>query len=442
MVIVDQFAQYIKNQNLVQIQDKILLAVSGGKDSMLMATLFKMLNYDCIIAHCNFKLRGEESDLDEALVREYAQELKFPVHVKCFETEAYASENKISIQMAARDLRYVWFEELRTALVCSVTAVAQHKHDHIETVLFNLTRSTGLLGMTGIKPKRAALIRPLLFLSSDLVGQEVVRLEIPYRDDQSNFSSKYARNKIRLEIIPKFQEIQPDFLEVLGQNIIHFQESYDFIQSYIHDLRGRLFLSQSDYIIIEKSAIEAYINNSYLIFELFKPYGFQKAVLMDMISVFFQEMGQIFTSPNYELLLDREQLILREIKKLPEINHQINSSESIIVLGAKQFSIAKDTHVDFTLDSKKSVQIDGEKLIFPLLIRNWQMGDWFIPLGMEGRKKLSDFFIQEKVNRFEKQTVPILVNGNGEVIWVVGFRLDNRYKISDYTKKVLTLVYI
>src|SRR5690606_31414278 len=164
MVIVDQFAQYIKNQNLVRIQDKILLAVSGGKDSMLMATLFKMLNYDCIIAHCNFKLRAEESDLDEALVREYAQELKFPVYVKCFETQAYASEHKISIQMAARDLRYAWFEELRIALKCSVIAVAQHKNDHIETVLLNLTRSTGLLGMTGIKPKRDALIRPLLFL--------------------------------------------------------------------------------------------------------------------------------------------------------------------------------------------------------------------------------------------------------------------------------------
>ena len=441
MVIADQLAQYIKNQNLVQIQDKILLAVSGGKDSMLMATLFKKLNYDCVIAHCNFKLRGEESDLDEALVREYARELKFPIYVKNFDTEAYALENKISIQMAARDLRYDWFEELRTALHCSVIAIAQHKNDHIETVLLNLTRSTGLLGMTGIKAKREALIRPLLFLSADAIGKEVARLQIPFRDDQSNFSSKYARNKIRLEIIPKFQEIQPDFLDVLSQNIIHFQESYNFIQSYVNDLRAKLFLVQGDYITIEKSAIQEYIDNSYLIFELFKPYGFQKNVLLDMISVFSQQMGQIFASPGFELLLDRGKLILRELKNIPQSNYQVPNADAIIAIGSKQFKMAEAVAADFTHDNNESIQIDAGKLIFPLLIRYWQLGDWFIPLGMKGRKKISDFFIQQKVNRFEKQSVPLVVNGNGEIIWIVGFRLDNRYKVSDNTKKVLTFVY-
>jgi len=440
MVIADQLAQYIKNQNLIQIQDKVLLAVSGGKDSMLMATLFKMLNYDCIIAHCNFQLRGQESDLDEALVRKYAKKLGYPVYVKCFDTNDYAKTHKISIQMAARDLRYAWFEELRTDLNCLVVAIAQHANDHVETVLFNLTRSTGLLGITGIKPKRDSLIRPLLFLSANSISQEVSRLAIPYRDDQSNFSTKYARNKIRLEIIPKFQEIQPDFLDIMSQNIQHFQESYNFIQNFVNDLRQKLFVIQDDYITIDKSAIKEYINNSYLIFELFKPYGFQKTVLTDMISVFSQEMGQVFTSPSFELLLDRGQLVLHKIKNSKDMHHLVPHLDAIITIGSKQFMFSADVPVDFNLD-KHSAQIDGEKLIFPLLIRQWEVGDWFIPLGMKGRKKISDFFIQQKVHRFEKQSVPIVVNGNGEIIWIVGYRIDNRYKVSDNTKKVLTLVY-
>ncbi len=463
-----KFSHFLSKNELLNRSEKVLLAVSGGKDSMLMMHLFHDLGYQIGIAHCNFQLRGKESNLDEELVRNYALQHQIPFHVIHFDTEEYADEHKISIQMAARELRYEWFEQLRTEFGYGKIAIAQHLNDHIETSLFNLSRSTGLKGLLGISIQRDHLIRPLMCFTGAEVEKIVKDLQIPYRDDQSNFSSKYARNKIRLEIIPKFKEIQPDFEQIFLENIKHFEESYQFIQRIVSEKRKELFYEKGKYVYIQRAELSQYLSDAYFLFELFKPYGFQKSILEEMIAVWDRPMGQVFESSDHELLMDRDQLIIRKrsaLKKEQElileeenVSKHLHEGESVsfpfldsfLTLGClgivgEESSFPLKEHNRSKLktngNGNSEVQIDADLLQFPLKLRFKEQGDYFIPLGMTGRKKLSDFFIQEKVNRFEKEEIPILVNGNGEIIWVVGMRLDNRFKVTENTKKVLTLVF-
>ena len=440
MSVLERLKQFIIEKELLERNDKILLAVSGGKDSMLMARLFHDLRMDCIIAHCNFQLRGEESDKDEALVEDYAKELGYPMFVKKFDTEDYATQHKVSIQMAARELRYQWFEEIRTEEACQKIAIAQHANDHLETMLFNLTRSTGIQGLLGIQAKRGPIIRPILFLSASEVAAEVQNLQVPYRDDQSNFSTKYARNKIRLEIIPKFKEIQPDFESILEQNIKHFEESQRFIQNQLDAIRKLIFQNEGTQIKIKLEAMQGHASAPFLIFELFKPYNFQRNVTDDLITVLDKGMGQIFESSSHELLLDRDELILREKVIDSPVAITIESRNTKVNYNHRYFYIVESQGTEIER-VENQVQVDADLIKFPLVLRPWQIGDTFKPLGMEGSKKVSDYFIQKKLNRFQKEDVPILVNGDGQLIWIVDMRLDNRFKVTENTKKVLTLVY-
>ncbi|MDM1048133.1 tRNA lysidine(34) synthetase TilS [Sphingobacterium hotanense] len=440
MATINKLKSFIKEKQLLSTADKVLLAVSGGKDSMLMACLFHDLGYQCIIAHCNFQLRGEDSDLDEALVRQYADELGYPFFVKRFDTEKYAKKHKESIQMAARTLRYAWFEELKAAEGCTVICIAQHLNDHIETALLNLTRSTGLQGLLGISPRREDIVRPLLCLTAEEVEKTVGEYNVRYRDDQSNFSIKYARNKVRLEIIPKFKEIQPEFEAIMIQNIKHFEDSYSFIKKQVETVRAQVFQEEESRTVITMESLAPYINDSYLLFELFKPYNFNKEILIDLQDCFDRGMGQLFESSSHELLLDRDKLILRSRGDVGKLEIKIEKGMKVVDLGNAKLKLKKGS-IDLLHKEKHQVDVDADLLIYPLEIRNWREGDVFVPLGMKGRKKLSDFFIQQKIDRFEKGHVPILLNGNGEIIWIINHRLDNRYKVTENTKKVLTLVY-
>ncbi|MEJ5053074.1 tRNA lysidine(34) synthetase TilS [Sphingobacterium sp. MYb382] len=441
MGLLADFQSFVTHTVGIQRQDKVLLAVSGGRDSMLMAHLFQDAGFDCILAHCNFQLRGEDSDLDEALVRGFADAKQIPLFVKHFDTKRYAEEEHVSIQMAARDLRYAWFEELRLEVSADWIAVAQHKNDHIETVLLNLTRGTGLLGLQGILPKRGRIVRPLLFLTSAQVTAAMEELEIAYRDDQSNFSTKYARNKIRLDIVPEFKKIAPDFEDIMARNIQHFQEAQTLLASFIDPLREQIFRDADGGLVnVRKTDLQGYIHNLPLWFELFRPYGFSKEVLSDVLSCWDGESGRIFHSSSHELLLDREMLYIRTVHQ-EEAAHTLSlldgevswyfAGRSFHATISDDTALVRDTHI---------VQLDADKLVFPMQLRYWQEGDFFIPLGMTGRKKLSDFFVQQKLSLFEKRLVPLLVNGNGEIVWLVPYRLDNRYKITERTKKVFTLV--
>lgn len=436
-----RFQEFITEVIGVVKGDKILLAVSGGRDSMLMARLFLELGYPCVIAHCNFALRGEASDLDESLVRTFAQENKVPFAVRRFETETFAQAQGISIQMAARALRYEWFEMLREEHGARWIAVAQHQNDHIETVLLNLTRGTGLRGLRGILPRRNRLIRPLLFLTAEEVTFYVDRLKVPYRDDESNFSTKYARNKIRLDIIPRFKEIVPDFEVAITQNISHFQEAYDLLQSFVKPLRKQLLVEKDGDYRIDRKLLQPYLANLPLLFEIFKPFGFSKAVLADLQKSVDGNPGKRFLSDTHEMLLDRNAIWMVRLTgaSVEARSRDIHPEEQQLQFGGKDIHIRVEENLEVRAGAYQA-QLDMDTLKFPLYFRFWKEGDYFYPLGMQGKKKLSDFFIQEKVALHKKKCIPILVDAAGHVVWIVGYRLDNRYKISESTKKVFTLV--
>ncbi|TJZ61185.1 tRNA lysidine(34) synthetase TilS [Sphingobacterium olei] len=439
MVLLDRFKSYCFDNELFAEGDRILLAVSGGRDSMLMVTLFLKVQINIEIAHCNFGLRGQESDGDESLVRVFAQQHGIPFHVKKFDTVSYAEMHKISIQMAARDLRYGWFNDLARELDCRYIAVAQHKNDHIETVLLNLARGTGLQGLQGIKPKRDNIIRPLLFLTAAEVSSVAEELKVPFRDDSSNFSTKYARNKIRLDIIPQFESLNADFIDTMDKNIQRFQENYVLLQSFINPLRSQLFETDAGGgWKIKKEDLSR--QSMPLLYALFEPFGFSIMTLQDLLKALTSnaESGRIFESNKYQLLLDRTYVLL---KKKDRLATELDVSEDATVINwlDKTFEILLSEHTEICPDVQVA-QIDYNRLIFPLKVRSWKEGDTFYPLGMQGKKKLSDYFVDRKVSLFDKKAIPIWVNGNGEIIWISGYRLDDRYKITDNTQKVLTLV--
>lgn len=442
MDLLRQFQKYLQQSLAIAENDRIIVAVSGGRDSMLMAYLFIQLGYDCCLAHCNFSLRGADSDADEALVRQFAAQYAVPCFVHQFDTDAYAKEKGISIQMAARDLRYAWFEALRQQENAQWIAIAQHQQDHIETTLINMSRGTGLRGLRGILPKQGCLIRPIMFLCADQITQQVAALDIPFRDDQSNFTTKYARNKIRIEVLPKLREVNPDFDAVMLENIANFRETYTLLQSFISPIRDTLFRQRVPFVEIEREELKPYLSNTALLYELFNPYGFSKEVLGDLQRAWDSEPGRRFYSGTHELLLDRSSLLLRPI--VPELGRidsiSFYESDSEVFFGSYNFqgSVGEDRSIDPRADRAK---IDYDKLVFPLTLRYWMQGDIFYPLGMQGKQKLSDYFVQKKISLFAKEHIPILLNGNGDIIWVVGYRLDNRYRIAESTKKVFTLVY-
>ncbi|MDR0264444.1 MAG: tRNA lysidine(34) synthetase TilS [Sphingobacterium sp.] len=439
MNVLERLMGYIEKEHLLMPHDKILLTVSGGKDSMLMAHLFAKSGYHIAIAHCNFQLRGEDSEQDEALVRKFATENGIPIFVKHFDTKAYAKEQQISIQMAARELRYAWFEKLRHELQFDRIAVAQHLNDHIETVLLNLSRGTGLQGLQGIFPIRERIIRPLLFLKASEIEHFVKMYGITYRDDQSNFSTKYARNKIRIDIIPHFKKLQPDFEMVFEQNINHFKESYQLLQQFVEPIRKKLFYPNYEGWGVRKEDLEPYLDNLPLLYELFSAFNFSKAVLSDLQQAWVKESGRVFQSDCYHMLLDRNELFIREKEFISQDEALITSETSTVEW--KRYCFHAEVSTDITIVRTPDLaKLDYDLLVFPLTIRSWKVGDSFYPLGMEGRKKLSDFFINKKISLFEKENIPLVVNGNGDILWIANYRMDNRYKITSNTKKVLTLV--
>lgn len=441
MSLLERLAQFISDNQLFARGDRLLLGVSGGKDSMLMMTLLHTLGYECVVAHCNFQLRGEDADRDEEVVRNQANALGLDFVQERYDTAAYAHDHKVSIQMAARDLRYDWFEAMRKIHGCAYICIAQHQQDHIETVFVNLVRGTGVRGLQGILPKRGYIVRPILFMTSADISDVVKKQSIPYRDDQSNFDNKYIRNKIRLDILPHFRGINAGFDAVMAQNIARFQEVTTLLESFVKPLRKRLFVPEHQRLRIAKADLEVYLGDLPMLYELFAPYSFEKNVLQDLIDSWNNGSGLVFESPTHVLYLDRDQLFLKERGECIKEEKYISSDDRFVSFGDCAITLSfSDANVDMEWTSFNEAMVDAELLMFPLTLRTWREGDRFQPLGMEGSKKLSEFFISKKVPLVDKSRIPILVNGNDEIIWVVGLRLDNRYRIAENTKKVATFV--
>lgn len=440
-----RFLTFINEQCLFKKSETALLAVSGGKDSMLLLHLFQLSGFEFAVAHCNFQLRGADADADEDLVRKTAEALGKPFYAKRFDTERYANETQVSIQMAARDLRYSWFTQLAQSKQYTCIATAHHQHDLIETLLLNLTRGTGLEGLHGILPRRANLIRPLLFLSKAEVEAAVSAWALPYRDDQSNFSTKYARNKIRLEVIPALKAINPAVEKNLYESSKHFHQSELFIKHTVDQMRRQLFKPyQQETYKIALADLMTLKPLQYLLFELFKPFNFTAPVLDDLIRTWDLDgrTGKCFRSQSHQLHINREQLLLSPLnldKPLQELAiHQWGEER---VYGNWRLTLSEHSlpvpSIPFNSPGSM-VALDAAKISFPIRLRSWQIGDVFYPLGMNGKKKLSKFFIGLKIPLEEKKGVPIIENGNGDIIWVAPYRLDDRYKIGKNTKKVAT----
>ena len=436
MLPVKRFSDFIEQNNLFGHNSKVLAAVSGGMDSVVMAHLLKSAGFSFGIAHCNFQLRGDESLSDQEFCNNLAERFRVPFHTTVFNTSKYAADEKISIQMAARKLRYQWFEQVLHQSGYTVIALAHHQNDAIETILLNLTRGTGIAGLHGILPKNGNLVRPLLFLNRDEIQHITQQCGLAYVEDSSNTSVKYARNKIRLEVVPKLKELNPSLEYTFENNLAHFRDLELFLEQQVVELKKRLFIPNGDELHLLLSEIKKLEPKRLLLFKLLQEYGFNEGTVDDLISVLDKHSGKIFESPGYTLILDRGKLVLTKRREHRHHETAIGLSDREVSYGGYKLTILHDDSPLIVKNNPMAVSIDTDLLIYPLTLRPWQQGDHFYPLGMNGSKKLSDFFIDQKVPLHEKNEIPLLVNGNGDIIWIGGYRPDERHKVNDNTKKV------
>ncbi|HEY9195041.1 MAG TPA: tRNA lysidine(34) synthetase TilS [Mucilaginibacter sp.] len=436
MLPVNQFVNFIEQNGLFTPATKILAAVSGGIDSVLMVHLLKAAGYNFGIAHCNFQLRDDEALRDQAFSRTLATTLDVPFHTINFDTGQYAADNKISIQMAARDMRYQWFDTISQQSGYEVIALAHHQNDTIETILLNLTRGTGIAGLHGILPKNGKLVRPLLFLTRAEIQTIVTAEGLTFVEDSSNASAKYARNKIRLEVVPKLKELNPSLEKTFENNLLHFRDLEHLLELKLDELRKTLLQIHDDGIYLSIVEVKKLNPKRLLLFKLLNEYGFNEATIDDLIDSLGKHSGRVFESGTHTLLLDRDNIILKPKTTVLPADIIINDTDHEANFGVYRVNLLHDDSALIVKDNPMAVSVDADKLIYPLRVRTWNEGDYFFPLGMKGKKKLSDFFINQKVPLHQKEEIPILVNGNGEIMWIGGYRPDERYKVSDNTKKV------
>ncbi|SDM01564.1 tRNA lysidine(34) synthetase TilS [Pedobacter antarcticus] len=436
MLPLHSFTEFIRQQELFEAGERILLAVSGGKDSVLMTRFFRAAGFQFGIAHCNFGLRGTESVRDEEFVRALASELEVPFYVTHFKTKSFASSKRISTQMAARELRYAWFDQIRREENYAKIALAQHQDDAIETVLLNLVRGTGIAGLHGIQAKRGFLIRPLLYLNREMVDSLIRSNEIAFVEDSSNSSTVYARNKIRLEVIPRLKEINPGLEYTFMQNIERFAETEILVQQAISSAAAGLIREENGVLKLSIAAVGSLHPARLLLGGALKTYNFSETVVSDLLNSLSGQSGKSFYSDTHRITIDRDDLLLLPLDQNVIQPVSVHPDDSLISLPGQKIGIRQSEDIRFERN-QQIAYIDAAKLIYPLVIRQWEEGDRFMPLGMRQFKKISDFFIDQKVPLPLKSQIPVLLNGNGEVIWIAGMRQDNRYKVTSSTKKVV-----
>jgi len=398
--------------------------------------LLKAAGYNFGIAHCNFQLRGAEATRDEDFCRQLAATLDVPFYITHFETSKYAAENKISIQMAARNLRYQWFEQVKQTEGYTVISLAHHQNDTIETILLNLTRGTGIAGLHGILPKNGDLVRPLLFLSRDEIAKLITDNRLKYVEDSSNSSTKYARNKLRHEVIPKLKELNPALENTFENNLRHFREMEILLEERVRELKRNVLTINDDETHITIAAVKKLHPQHLLLYKLLQEYGFNETTVEDIIGSLDKHSGRIFASNTHQLVLDRDHLIIGRHQKAENQSIKLKPDSHSINFNGYKLTVLHDDTPLIVADNPMATAVDAALLQYPLTVRSWGQSDYFYPLGMKTRKKLSDFFIGQKVPVTQKKQIPLLVNGNGDIIWIGGYRLDNRYRVTDKTKKV------
>tara|TARA_B100000683_G_scaffold59920_1_gene58129 strand:- start:3582 stop:4895 length:1314 start_codon:yes stop_codon:yes gene_type:complete len=426
----DSFLKNIKDLDLFSKGDKLILAISGGADSVALACLLKDTGYNFVLAHCNFKLRGNESDNDEVFVKNLAEKMELECYVKSLNTESYSKKNKISLQMAARELRYCWFEELRKEIDAKYILVAQHKDDNLETFFINLIRGSGIKGLLGIKSKRDKIVRPLLIFSRKQIENYLSIKKQKFRNDSSNSDVKYLRNNIRHHLIPLIKDMNPSFENTLSQEVDFLNEIYNVFMTNFENIKEELVEMTEKGCEIDKSKLLSIQNNKIFLREIITPFGFSQCdkILESCRSI----SGKLFFSHTHKLLVDRKKLIITEIKKEKNLFIELEEFDNLTYPISLRFRNSDQKQFN---TNKNTVFLDKKKLIFPLTLRKWKQGDFFYPLGMNGKKRLSDYFIDNKFTQFDKEECYLLCSGE-DIVWIIGHRMDDRFKITDDTKKV------
>lgn len=438
----DYFLEFINERQLLSPAGKIILAVSGGIDSVVMAHLFFKSNLQFAIAHCNFKLRGEESEQDELFVKNLAQQFNVTFFSTSFETRNYSAKKGISIQMSGRELRYEWLEKVRQENGYDKIAVAHHRNDAIETLLLNLVRGTGISGLHGIKVLSGNIIRPLLFLYKSEIEGYAMKNNISYRTDSSNIENDYYRNKIRNQVIPLLKEINPAVEETLYENIRRFSEA-EKIYLYSMEEKKRQLIKESNSkgAQIEIAELKKLEPLRLYLYELLKGYNFNPEVCKDIEEALDGISGKRFYSKTHQLLKDRNTLIIEPFAKAAE-NEKIKiakGTEAINYPLPLIFNIIPASEALINKD-KNTAFLDADELEWPLVLRKWKEGDSFVPLGMNSKKKLSDFFIDKKLSLHQKEQTWLLFSGN-DIAWVIGLRISDKFKVTSNSGNVLVVKY-
>ncbi len=414
--------RFIESGSLFGSGSRILVALSGGADSVALLRVLLQAGYACEAAHCNFHLRGEESDRDEEFVRTLAGKLGVTLHVAHFDTERYAAGHRISVEMAARELRYEWFERLRSDIRADVVAVAHHRDDSVETFLLNLVRGTGIDGLRGIRPVNGRIVRPLLGVSREEILDYLLELGQTYVTDSTNLKDEFTRNKLRLDVLPLLESMNPSIRESIVETARRLSDVADVYDAEIRKACARV---QTGERRISIPALRSEVSPKAVLYELLYPLGFNSSQIKDIYMCMDGQPGKLFYTDDKVLLCDREELVwkYKEDKEVQPLLHQ----EIIVCDGA--FSVPRVT---------TEAYLDADFVTMPLMLRKWRSGDRFVPYGMKGFKKVRDYLLDRKFSLFQKEKQYVVCSGD-DIVWLVDERTDNRFRVTPTTRRILVL---
>ncbi len=421
----------------LSLHQPILVAVSGGADSMVLIHLLKNRRINISVAHCNFNLRGEESDGDQRLVEEYCEQHEVKLYVKSFDTNHYAKENKVSIEMAARELRYGWFNKLIDEYQFEALLTGHHGNDSIETFFLNLVRGTGVKGLSGIQYRNGNILRPLLDFSRQQIEEYCHQNKISFRYDSSNSDVQYLRNKIRHEVIPVLEQMNPSFFNTMLHNMEHLQEAEMLLQEVVERFKAEVLVDEHEKVLIPISKLNMYAEKKTILFEVLRPYGFNASVVDDVVYHLDGISGKQFFSETHRLIKDRHNLLVMPIEEISVDHFWLEEGRTDLPVKVEAKIYKKPADFSFSTNPRL-IHLDADLVDLPLLFRKWQEGDRFMPLGMSQYKKVSDFFIDNKFSLADKEQTWIAVSGE-DIVWIAGHRIDDRFKITTRTKLILEI---
>ena len=436
----DKVADFIAKQGLLRREGLYLVALSGGADSVALLLILKDLGYRIEAAHCNFHLRGEESNRDEEFVKELCKEKAIPLHLIHFETKEYASLHQVSIEMAARELRYGYFRQLRQDIGAEKVCVAHHRDDAVETLLMNLMRGSGVHGLTGIRANYGEIVRPLLAVSRQEIEDYLHSIGQPYVTDSTNLVDDVLRNKIRLNVLPLLEQINPSVAENIGKTARFMQETEKVVEAAIKHQQEDLIEHNAQKETVAITQLRRLPSPELFLYEWLAKKGFNTTQVEQLAEHLEGTSGRVFETPDYVLLIDRDQLVLaprkapiRSLRIPEEGRYRLDEGCCIDIKNKENISISR---------SNDCITIDKAKVKFPLTVRPIENGDFFIPFGMTGRKLVSDYLTDLKCSLFEKQSQLVVTDREGQIIWLVGKRIDNRVRVAEQTKEILQIALV